>query len=371
MGTHAERAQTLRNPRELLAKFRYVVPHRKTITKKSAIKDMLQRSYEYPSPSFLLAATFTSAIGFLGAANTALAGAEARGVGNFYAKLATAETDATKGFGSGGGESRLASDAFLDDFTAAFASDGKYEETAYRFYLEYGVMERVDLLFSLEYKDIEESFAIDFPGLNFGPDARVRRKNDGLGDGMIGAKYQFKDTRFPVSTDVRLIFPNYSTSVRQLNLETINSLDDKVPLGDGLYNLSLGLAATLYPIPWTFVDTRMAFVLSDLEDRDFSDRITWEIKAGGSYKGPGGAVFLDGSVSLDNGSASSVISQDAFTLDPTTRVTVLNDQEFTRIGVQAWYNYKGFAIEATLAQIVDGKNTTKDTSFEIGFSIQR
>lgn len=327
----------------------------------------------------MLKQSFTSQIftaGLLAAslltAQTALAGAQARGVGNFYAKLAYAETDATRGFSSGGNSQPLASDAFLDDFTARFASEGKYEEEAYRFYLEYGILERVDLLFSIEYKDIEESFDIEIPGLNLPGDARVRRRNDGLGDGMIGFKYQFKDTTFPIATDVRFVFPNYSTSVRQLNLTTVNSLDDKVPLGDGLYNLSLGLQASVYPIPWTFADARIAYVLSDLEDRDFSDRITWELKGGGSFKGPlGGAVFLDGSISTDNGSASSEISQDFLMLDPAQRITVLNDQEFTRVGMQAWYNFNGVSLEATLSQVIDGQNTTKDTAFELGISWQR
>ncbi len=69
---------------------------------------------------------------------------------------------------------------------------------------------------------------------------------------MLGLKYQFKDTSFPLATDMRLTFPNYSTSVSNLNLTTIDSRDDKVPLGDGLYNLDVGLSASVYPLPWHF-----------------------------------------------------------------------------------------------------------------------
>lgn len=311
------------------------------------------------------------ALGLVVGSTTTHAGAGARGVGNFYFKFAQATTDAEKGFNSNGGTAPLASDSFLDDFAAAFASDGKYEETAYRVYLEYGILEQVDLLFSLEWKDIEESFGFNLPGFDFGPDPRVRRENSGFGDGMIGLKYQFKDTAFPLATDVRLVFPNYSTSVTKLNLETIDSLDDKVPLGDGLYDLAIGLSASVYPIPWTFADARVAYVLSDLEDRDFSDSVTWELKAGGSYHGPGGAIFADGAISTGNGSAPNEISQDSLTIDPAKRVVVLNDQEFTRVGLQAWYNFRGFSIEATLAKMIDGQNTTKDTSLEIAISYQR
>ncbi|MFT4520066.1 MAG: hypothetical protein ACI9JM_002466 [Halioglobus sp.] len=316
--------------------------------------------------------TAVVALTLLAFSNVSYAGAEARGVGNFYAKVAQATTDADRGFDSSGDGAPLASDAFLDDFTSLFASDGKYEETAYRVYLEYGISERIDLLFSLEWKDIEESFEADFPGIPASLGTRVQRDNSGLGDGMLGFKYQLKDTSFPIATDMRLTFPNYSTSVSHLNLETIDSRDDKVPLGDGLYNLDFGLSASVYPMPWYFADARVAYVLSDLEHRDFSDDITWGLKAGRSSRsGFGGAIFADGSVSLSNGSAPNEITQDSITIDPTMRVTVLNDQEFARVGLQAWYNFKGFSIEATLSEVIDGQNTTQDTSFEIALSYQR
>jgi hypothetical protein len=304
--------------------------------------------------------------------NFAFAGAAARGAGNYYFKFAQAKTDANEGFDSDGDTARLASDAFLDDFTANFASDGKYEETAYRVYLEYGVLEQVDFLFSLEWKEIEESFDTQFPFVDPSVDGRVRRENSGVGDGMIGLKYQFKDTSFPIATDVRLVFPNYSTSVDDLNLETIDSRDDKVPLGDGLYDLVVGLSASVYPIPWTFADARVAYVLADLEDRNFSDSVVWELKAGRSFEGGlGGAIFLDGQISTKNGSAPNQISQDSITIDPAQRVVVLNDQEFSRVGIQAWYNFGGFSVEATLGTIIAGQNTTKDTSLEIAISFQR
>ncbi len=307
----------------------------------------------------------------LAQANLVHSGAEARGVGNYYFKIAQASTEADRGFDNNGNGAPLASDVFLDDFTAGFARDGEYREKAYRIYLEYGVTERIDLLFSLEYKDIKETFETVPKGVELPFQTRVTREADGLADGMVGFKYQLKDTAFPIATDVRFVFPNYSTSVSHLNLETIDSTDDKVPLGDGTYNLEFGLGASVYPIPWTFADARAAFVLSDIDGREFSDKVRWELKAGGSYKGPGGAVFADGAISLNNGDAPNTISQDSLTIDPKNRVTVLNDQEFTRLGLQGWYYFNGVSLEATLSKVINGRNTTKDTSFEIAISFQQ
>ena len=299
----------------------------------------------------------------------ASAGAQARGeLGRYYIKLAYAGTEADEGFDSGGRSAPIASEAFLDTLTAGLARDGEYDETAFRLYAEFGLLERLDLLFSLEWKEIEESFTLAALGFEF----PVMRKNSGLGDGMVGLKYQFLDVPLPLAADMRLVFPNYDTSVAALNLETVYSGDDKIPLGNGLHDLVFGLTASSGPwLPWAFGDVRVAYVLSDLDHRRFSDRFLWEVKAGGSYRGLGGALFLDGALSLENGSAPDRISQDNLIFDPAARVTVLNDQEWTRVGLQAWYNFHGLSLEVALVQTVDGRNITENRSIEVALSYQR
>jgi len=297
------------------------------------------------------------------------AGAQARGgLGRYYLKVAYADSSADTGYDSDGNSSGLASQAFLDQLTARFARNGEYNETAFRIYLEFGILKRLDLLFQLDWKEIETSFDLEILGIEF----PVEQKNSGAGDGMIGLKTQVLAAPIPMAVDVRYIFPNYPTSVEELNLETINSLDDKVPLGNGTQDLQLGLSASTGSlIPHGFGDVRIAYVLSDLESRDFSDRFLWEVKAGGSYRGFGGAAFLDGLQSMRNGSAPDKISQDNLLFDPSKRVVILNDQAWTRVGAQAWYNFHGLSLELTFSQVLSGQNIPEIRMVEIGISFQR
>lgn len=303
------------------------------------------------------------------ATTTARAGAEARGgLGHLYLKTYYAESDGTSGFASDGDEVALTSTVFLDRITSAMATDAHYHDTSFGLYAQIGLLEDLDLIVATEWKDIEKRFALDVFGIRF----PVDQSSSGFGDVNAGLAYQFVATPFPASLRAVARIPTYSTSVRALRLETINSADDKIALGNGTTDLSLGLAASSGPLlPWMFVDLTASYGIADLEHREFSDRFEWEAKLGTSRWGFGVAAFVSGTESLRNGPASDTITQDLLFLDPATRVTVLNDQEWLNVGGQLWYAWEGLGIQLGYTSMLAGANTTKTDRFEVALFVQR
>ncbi len=303
------------------------------------------------------------------ATTPARAGADARGgLGHLYLKTYYSQSDGKSGFASDGDEVSLTSTAFLDRITSALATDASYRDTSFGLYAQIGLLESLDLIVATEWKDIEKRFALDVFGIRF----PVEQRSSGFGDVNAGLAYQFVATPFPASLRAVARIPTYSTSVRALRLETINSADDEIALGNGTTDLSLGLAASSGPlVSWMFVDLTAAYVLADLEHGEFSDRFDWEAKLGTSRWGFGVAAFVSGTESLRNGPAPDTITQDLLFLDPATRVTVLNDQEWLTVGGQLWYAWEGLGIQLGYSSMVAGANTTKTDRFEVGLFVQR
>ena len=298
----------------------------------------------------------------------ARAGADTRGGwGHHYVQVAYSDTRADEGFDVEGERALLASDAFLDRFTSLLASNGAFRQESFRVYAELGLLEDLDLLFSLEWKRIEETFTFGIPGLS----ATVTRANEGVADGMVGFAWRFLADPVPVAADLRLVFPNYPTDAASLNLDEISALGDKVPLGKGTYDLALGLgASTGSLIPYGFGDLHLGYELADLEERDFSDRVTWEVKAGGGHGGLGGALFATGAISLSNGPAPDEPTRELI-VAPDERVIVLDDQEWTKLGAQVWYDLHGLGIQLSFTQTVAGTNTTRGREVSVALSFRR
>lgn len=305
----------------------------------------------------------------LAAATGARAGADARGgLGHFYVKTYYATSAGDTGYDRAGHEVSLTSTAFLDRVTSTFASNGDYEDTSFGLYAQLGLLPELDLIVATEWKEIQKTFELGAFGLSF----PVEQSSSGFSDVNAGLAYQVLADPLPVGVRAVARIPTYSTSVTALDLETINSLDDEIALGNGTTDLLLGLAASSGPlVSWMFVDVNASYALTDLAHREFSDRIEWEVKVGTSRWGLGAAAFVAGIDSLRNGSAPSTITQDLLFLDPATRVTVLNDQESLNVGGQLWYAWEGIGVQLGYASMVAGANTTKTDRFEIALFAQR
>ncbi len=299
----------------------------------------------------------------------ARAGAESRGgLGHVYLKTYYAHSDADSGFDSNGDEMSLVSNAFLDRLTSLFAHGGKYDETDFGIYGEFGLTDSLDLVLSTEWKDIEKSFRLEGLGIVY----PIDQKSSGLGDVNAGLKYQFLADPLPLAAGFSFRIPTYSTSVHALRLDTLDSSNDRIALGNGTTDLTLGLEASSGPLlPWVFADLSAAYVLADLEHRKFSDSFNWSAKLGVSRWGLGCDGYLGGNLSTRNGSASDTITQDLLHLDPKTRVVVLNDQEWLQVGGDVWYGYDGLGVQAGYATTLSGTNTVKNDRLEIGVFVQR
>lgn len=305
----------------------------------------------------------------LGAATGARAGADARGgLGHFYVKTYYATSAGDTGYDRAGNEVSLTSTAFLDRVTSTFASNGDYQDTSFGLYAQLGLLPELDLIVATEWKEIEKSFELGAFGLSF----PVEQSSSGFTDVNAGLAYQVLADPLPVSLRAVVRIPTYETGVKALHLETINSLDDEIALGNGTLDLLLGAAVSSGPlVSWMFVDLSASYALADLEQREFSDRIEWEAKVGTSRWGFGVAAFVAGIESLRNGSAPSTITQDLLFLDPATRVTVLNDQESLNVGGQLWYAWEGIGVQLGYASMVAGANTTRTDRFEVALFAQR
>jgi len=305
----------------------------------------------------------------LGGSTEAGAGAEARGgLGHLYLKTYYAASSGDTGYDRAGNEVSLTSTAFLDRVTSTFASDGVYQDTSFGIYAQLGLLPDLDLIVATEWKEIEKSFELGAFGLSF----PVEQSSSGFADVNAGLAYQVLADPLPVALRAVTRIPTYSTGVKALHLETINSLDDEIALGNGTLDLLLGVAASSGPlVSWMFVDLSASYALADLEHRELSDRIEWEAKVGTSRWGFGAAAFVAGIDSLRNGSAPSTITQDLLFLDPATRVTVLNDQESVNVGGQLWYAWEGLGIQLGYATMIAGANTTKTDRFEVAVFAQR
>ncbi|MBK7974247.1 MAG: hypothetical protein IPK07_13525 [Deltaproteobacteria bacterium] len=299
----------------------------------------------------------------------ARAGAEARGgLGHLYLKTYYAASAGDSGFDRSGNEVSLTSTAFLDSVTSAFASDGDYQDTSFGIYAQVGLLPDLDLIVATEWKEIEKSFALGALGFSL----PVEQSSSGFTDVNAGLAYQVLADPLPVSVRAIARIPTYETGVKALRLETINSADDEIALGNGTVDLLLGAAVSSGPlVSWMFVDLSASYALADLEQREFSDRIEWEAKVGTSRWGFGVAAPVAGIDSLRNGSAPSTITQDLLFLDPANRVTVLNDQESLNVGGQLWYAWEGLGIQLGYATMVAGSNTTKTDRFEVALFAQR
>jgi len=255
-----------------------------------------------------------------------LAGAWTQEKGHFYAKLMG---------------SRFQAEEFFDDSGTKVPIgnyDDLFEDLSTSFYMEYGLLDRLTVVFSLPAKRLtaENRFLI--------------RETEGIGDVNLGAKYLLKGGGLVLSLMGNAKIPTGYE-------KTSESLLSAPPLGGGQVDIETKFLAgtSFYPIP-AYVSGEAGF---RLRTEAFGNELTYAFEFGYMVAG---RILLKGAITGIKSLASDKDQEEFDVLD-------IVDQDFLKLGPDIIFKISdNLEFDVLYERTISGKNTGVGTIYGVGLA---
>ncbi len=220
-----------------------------------------------------------------------------------------------------------------------FSDNGEFRDYNINNYIEFGLTDKITLINSLYYKNIEKE-----------DDVRDM-ETSGIGDIDLGVKYKLTEGTWGIFSTQALV-----------KIPEAYDEDDDLPLGNGQYDLELRLlyGRSLYPAIPGYCNFEVGYRWR-LDDP--SDEIRYLIEFGIDItKSLYGRAKLDGTYSMDNGEH----------FDEGGNPTTTNNFDVGKLDLTLGYKInKSWGIEAGYMPAIYGQNIAAGATYTIAVSFQQ